>query len=178
MIVVIVVGILLAGLLLHFGLQAVVNNLDNQKIVARLHLGQGLWSPVYDGTGVADFTVESVQAPVSGSDHRQYANVYARVCAGKRRVSTDFLTTGFSILFADGTSLGEDGAMRLPALWKVRTLAARQCTSGFVSFELPNGSAIAGVELATPPSGTTTRGICPVICESTQEGRLYEWTTR
>jgi hypothetical protein len=175
---VVVVGILVLSLALHFGLQVAVSNLNNQKIAARFPFGKGLWSPVYGDTGVAEFTVESVQYPVSGPGHLQDANVYARVCAGKRPVSTSFLDLGFSIRLADGTSIGPDGAIRRPALGVNGSLDARQCTSGFVSFELPNRSAVEGVEFLTPSSGTTTRGFCPLVCASTQIGKLYEWTIR
>jgi hypothetical protein len=105
-------------------------------------------------SGLSNVTVYSYTQPVNSQDPtytatpgKEFATAYVQVCAGTTGSSNGLSLLDFSVVFARGHHVtASSGEVRKPSLGDVHSLAAHQCASGYVPFEIAQGTTPTSVE--------------------------------
>lgn len=165
-------GIGVLGLLGTFALVAFLIGFVSAFSGSTLRLGQTatLASPAADGiqrvtverfTESAPVTTPFSGAPATPPPGKTFATIIARVCTGASASQTGPDVILFQLAFSKGATAGPAAVSGPNSLAQVRSLAARTCVTGSITYEIVSGTRPVSVEWGPFSVGSSYRWTIP-----------------
>lgn len=144
---------IVGSVLFYVVVVSVAKNVVNALSTTTLRLGQTGTYTASENDGVIAITVESVTYPIRStsqfvqpSTNSEFAVAKVKGCAGPDGATTGAGLIGFQLYLPHGTKVDSTGDAISPGMDNVGSLAANQCVTGYVTFEIPKGSRPSSIE--------------------------------